>query len=73
MTDKEWKKKLEPSAKILYDMYLYLFNEGKELEKTIVKEFGAVEAYVSVVDDGVRILISPTSTERVSVRFRFKE
>jgi len=73
MTDKEWYKKLEPFAQMLYDMHMGLFNESKKLEKKIVKDFGAVEAYVSVVDNGVRILISPTNTERVSVRFRFEE
>lgn len=73
MTDKEWEEKLEPFAQMLYDMHMGLFKESKKLEKKIVKEFGAVEAYVSVVDNGVRILISPTSTERVSVRFRFED
>ena len=73
MTEKEWKKKLEPFAQILYDMRVDLSKQSKNLEKRIVEDLGAVEAYVSVVEDGVRILISPTKTKRVSVRFRFKE
>lgn len=73
MTNKEWEEKLEPFAQMLYDMAMDLSKESKKLEKKIVEAFGAVEAYVSVVEDGVRILISPTKEERVSIRFRFKE
>lgn len=72
MTDKEWEGTLEPFAQILYDMSMDLSKESKKLEKKIVEVFGAVEAYVSVVEDGVRILVSPISTKRVSIRFRFK-
>lgn len=73
MTDKEWREKLEPSAQMLYDIYVGLNIQTKKVEKKILKDFGAVEVYISVVENGVRMLISPTSTERVSLRFKFKE
>ena len=71
MDKDELRKKLEPFAEMLYETHTGLIKQRKKLEKKIMKDFGAVEVYVSVSGDGVRMLISLTSAEPLHFKFRY--
>lgn len=71
MTDKQLEKKLEPFAEMLYETFMGVVKQRQKIEKKIMKDFGAVEVYVSVANDGVRMLITMKEGAPIHLRFKY--
>jgi len=72
MTRREWQKKLEPYAQMLYDTFVALHDQRHKLEDKIEKDFGAIEAYVSVKNTGIRIHVAEAGGQVFQLKFDFK-